>query len=67
MTAGKIASKPCPFCGGTAEVRAYDKDGFVVGCTHNGTADPNLCAVAPQTLPMVTEAAAVEAWNERKG
>ena len=61
--------RPCPFCGGAARVTSaeFGDDGFVVGCSHNGAADPQMCGIAPQSTPFVSEVAAIEAWNERAG
>lgn len=61
---------PCPFCGGAAGVRedylSGDGAGFIVSCTHDGAADPDMCPIAPFTWPYVTIAAAIEGWNTRQ-
>lgn len=60
--------KPCPFCGGSAAVTPaqYGKHGFAARCKRGGrAADPFACPVAPETVPMRTQAAAIRAWNKR--
>ena len=60
--------KPCPWCGGPARIRGepFVHDGFVVGCEHDGAADPDLCGMAPQSLPFVSAETAAAAWNARR-
>ena len=54
--------KPCPFCGGEAELVCNDI-GVFVGCFHEN------CPIGPQTSTYLdgyaTEAEAVAAWNAR--
>jgi len=54
--------KPCPFCGGEAEIVRNDV-GVFVGCFHE------ICPVAPSTgtflYEYASEAEAIEAWNTR--
>jgi hypothetical protein len=57
--------KPCPFCGGKAVVSAWGSDGFVVGCEHDGAADPEACGIAPRSIPFISQEAAIKAWNTR--
>ena len=56
--------KPCPFCGGEAELVSNDI-GVFVGCFHEN------CPIGPQTSTYLdgyaTEAAAIAAWNARVG
>ena len=61
--------KPCPWCGGAADIRkaGLGDAGFVIGCSHDGAADPEMCGMAPRSLPFVSPAAAAAAWNKRKG
>jgi len=58
----------CPWCGGPARIRPapFGDAGFVVGCAHDGAADPDLCGICPQSLPFVSAEAAAAAWNTRK-
>ena len=60
--------KPCPWCGGSAYIRPawHGDEGFVVGCSHESAADPDQCAISPQSLPFVSAEAAAAAWNTRK-
>ena len=57
--------KPCPFCGGAASVRKR-WGGWVAYCVSNSAGDPNMCAVAPASIPATSKAAALRGWNERK-
>jgi hypothetical protein len=59
---------PCPFCGGPAAIRraGFGRDeGYVVGCSHDAAADPEMCDIAPWSLPFVSPEAAAAAWNRR--
>lgn len=57
--------KPCPFCGGEAELhQSYDMDtnevdGWFVWCNNKE------CECAPETREHFTEAEAIVAWNTR--
>ena len=57
------ALKPCPFCGGEAEVAEIDTmylHGFVARCMNDG------CLITAETMCMYpTESEAAEAWNTR--
>jgi type IV secretory pathway TraG/TraD family ATPase VirD4 len=64
----QLSIKPCPFCGGPGEMDGYydsRRNGFVVKCVHDYAMDPELCAVAPRTMPRKTRALAIKAWNHR--
>ncbi len=50
--------KPCPFCGGKAEL---DPKYHVVGCA----LEYGSCDVIPQTWGCETDEEAIEAWNRR--
>jgi hypothetical protein len=54
--------KPCPFCGGEAELRE-EGDGFFVSCENDR------CNVIVETMVRVgrCEHDAIEAWNRRAG
>ena len=58
--------RECPFCGGEAELHpTYDidineVDGWFAWCAMGSD-----CAIKPQTDAYLTEAEAIEAWNER--
>ena len=52
-----IELKPCPFCGGEAEITHYDGDGYLPHCTK--------CAGMVETW-FKHEEEAVEAWNRRE-
>ena len=58
--------KPCPFCGGEAEVNEDRLDGytiFIVSCENSK------CPVIVETMHRAgnTKAQAIEAWNRRAG
>jgi hypothetical protein len=61
---------PCPFCGHTGIVkndRDRHGDGWLVECPNpNHATGPEGCFVTPRTIPFISEAAAIEAWNERR-
>ena len=52
--------KPCPFCGGEADLREVTGGFFVVYCTNIKG-----CALNPTTLGYETQEEAAEAWNRR--
>ncbi|MBR2208098.1 MAG: Lar family restriction alleviation protein [Synergistaceae bacterium] len=54
--------KPCPFCGGEAEVCADENEEYFVSCT-KCTALFGYCTDTWGEYE--TEAAAIEAWNRR--
>ena len=49
--------KPCPFCGGPAEVHQLRKGEWYVTCQSDS------CPVNPETNTFDSEAEAIEAWN----
>ena len=52
--------KPCPFCGGEADlINDYLYEKWYAGC-HNGK-----CAVQPDTYIHGTPDSAIKAWNTR--
>ena len=55
--------KPCPFCGGEAEIIDYplksDDELFAVICTNNN------CLVHPETPYYLGKERACRAWNRR--
>ena len=59
----EVKLKPCPFCGGGADIEAfrnsYGMTWFAVFCR---CAD---CNVHPSTDWFINEEAAIEAWNRR--
>jgi hypothetical protein len=61
--------KPCPFCSGPAYVSRSRREpnAWIVGCRQYGAADPRMCAMAPASLPLISRAAAIAAWNVRPG
>jgi hypothetical protein len=63
-----VELRPCPWCGGPAHLKRapFGEGGFVVGCSRNSAADPDLCSMAPQSLPFVSAEAAAAAWNKRR-
>lgn len=59
MMAEKL--KPCPFCGGEAEIKRYTfcrTDSFYVGCSR--------CNVTQTANVYFSEKESIEAWNTRK-
>ena len=52
--------KPCPFCGGEAEVEDC-RYGYYVSC------QSPTCLVSPETGDYETKASAIVAWNRRAG
>ena len=62
--------KPCPFCGGEAEVIFEEYSGdhivneFYVRCTMFNNRLPN-CLVMPNTITYDSEEEAIDAWNRR--
>ena len=59
--AKKTELKPCPFCGGKAEV------GGSRGCYNAGCHQINSCRICAFTVNCRTKKEAVELWNTRKG
>ena len=60
----KIKLKPCPFCGGKAELMSYTLFGrqvWFVTCGGMG------CDVVPETADRYTPQKAAEVWNKRAG
>lgn len=53
--------KPCPFCGGKAEIKSSADNDFWVECA----LEHRFCQVIPKTWSYETEQEAVEAWNKR--
>ncbi len=53
--------KPCPFCGGEAEIHKEQawRTAWLVECHNLG------CVVHPETPWYPTEKAAIAAWNKR--
>jgi hypothetical protein len=61
---------PCPFCGaeGVHAKEGFGGDGFVVKYSRGAhPADPDLCTVAPSTLPHISPKDAENSWNARRG
>ena len=58
---------PCPFCGGKAVVvkARWERDAWIVKCSHDGCADPDMCPIAPSSTPYISKAAATAGWNTR--
>lgn len=54
--------KPCPFCGGKAEVRVDDNGEFYVSCTECFTLVGYCCDTWGE---YETEAEAINTWNRR--
>ena len=52
--------KPCPFCGGNAEITGYSKDEWVVACRNNIE-----CRMLPTTTIMSSMQEAISIWNDR--
>ena len=52
--------KPCPFCGGEAEMSKW-KCGYYVSCIESD------CFVCPETGDFESREEAIEAWNKRAG
>jgi hypothetical protein len=67
MSKSDTTLRPCPFCGGPAIIKPapFGDSGFVVGCSHDSAADPDMCPIAPQSTPFVSAEAAAKAWNTR--
>lgn len=59
-TTRKPRLKPCPFCGGKAELSRDWNDMYVVQCSNL-----SMCGAPPRTWYAATRAAAVRAWNTR--
>lgn len=65
LKSSETTLKPCPFCGGEAEVnQTYDidtneVDGYFIICRNKD------CTAWPETAEYLTEAEAIEAWNTR--
>lgn len=51
---------PCPFCGGTPRVGAWNGDGIAIDCSSNLTR----CPVSPSHYDFDAQAA-IAAWNRR--
>ena len=51
--------KPCPFCGGEAELSKSSGGDWIVGCT-NGK-----CLMCPWSFGFKTKKEAIESWNTR--
>ena len=51
--------KPCPFCGGLAEVRYIQNHGYYVLCKGR------FCKVRTYTLVYKKKHEAIQAWNKR--
>jgi hypothetical protein len=64
--------KPCPWCGGAATIRKVqfgtDRafEGFVAYCVAGSAPNPEMCGIAPYSIPLVSAEAAAAAWNGRK-
>ena len=61
IVSSRVNLKPCPFCGGRAQVvECYGQ--FTVECA---VTTNNLCACIPKTWPFNTADEAAAAWNNR--